>query len=595
MIAYRIIRCQMGIETERRRKFRNIPLNVVSRFATKSTGLGAVFFYAGTSSMCSQNARRASSQSTNLSRFDFTSLHRIPDFLYASIMPQSPRLASSSRPLHLLLLLGAFALFSACVPILGIDPPVKVENDDCKTFLCAEGACGYLDAAFGSPCNTSMMCDGIGTCKQSTGAVCEMDSLCASNICLDNLCKLDTLGACVDALDCASSICFDDQCRLDLGSTCTESAECILEQCVQGTCRLTDGSTCTVSTECASGSCINTICRAGDGATCMNNAECASGACDGSVCKLSADKPCQSNAECGSGLCLGMKCVARSCAGLGPICGPNQDESCCHSIDVPGGTYNRSNNSLAPATVSTFYLDRFEVSVARFRRFVEAYPDSKPAEGAGQHPIVVGSAWNPVWNMELPATIDDLKTALLSCGVYSTWNANPGPNDTLPVNCVDWYLAFAFCAWDGGRLPTEAEWNYVAAGGSEQREYPWHQPPAPAFIDATFAVYNCEGMGDINKCGIEDILPVGSRSTKGDGRWQHADLAGSVSEWTLDWFQFDYSTMCINCAVVTPAQYRVRRGGSWTNSASLVTTYARRSEDPIERLDVVGLRCARDL
>jgi formylglycine-generating enzyme required for sulfatase activity len=48
-----------------------------------------------------------------------------------------------------------------------------------------------------------------------------------------------------------------------------------------------------------------------------------------------------------------------------------------------------------------------------------------------------------------------------------------GANEALPINCVHWYDAFQFCAWDGGWLPTEAEWEMAAAGGAENRRYPW--------------------------------------------------------------------------------------------------------------------------
>ena len=73
----------------------------------------------------------------------------------------------------------------------------------------------------------------------------------------------------------------------------------------------------------------------------------------------------------------------------------------------------------------------------------------------------------------------------------STWTISPGANERKPLNWVSFYIAFAFCVWDDGRLPSEAEWNYAAAGGDEQEgRYPWG-----AGLDQTCAVYQCAPDG----------------------------------------------------------------------------------------------------
>ncbi len=56
----------------------------------------------------------------------------------------------------------------------------------------------------------------------------------------------------------------------------------------------------------------------------------------------------------------------------------------------------------------------------------------------------------------------------------------PGTNETYAINCMTWYEAFAFWVWAGGRLPIEAEWEYAAAGGDENRLYPWGQQTWPS-------------------------------------------------------------------------------------------------------------------
>src|SRR5262249_30558262 len=147
------------------------------------------------------------------------------------------------------------------------------------------------------------------------------------------------------------------------------------------------------------------------------------------------------------------------------------------------------------ATLRDFRLDRYEVTVGRFRRFIAAqgaFSNSPPTAGAGAQPWIANSGWDPSWAANLmpggPALI-----SVLTCDLaYQTWTDLPGPNESKPINCVTWYEAMAFCAWDGGFLPTEAEWNYAAAGGSEQRAYPWSIPAGSVAIDPSDASYDVD-------------------------------------------------------------------------------------------------------
>jgi formylglycine-generating enzyme len=292
-----------------------------------------------------------------------------------------------------------------------------------------------------------------------------------------------------------------------------------------------------------------------------------------------------------------------SCSALEATCRrPDGDgnESCCASNPVTGGSFNRNNEPALPATVSDFLLDRYEVTVGRFRAFVAAYPGSRPADGAGEHPKIAGSGWNAArWDGLLPATREDLSKHVRRCGSKSTWTAAPASNETLPMNCLSWYEAFAFCVWDGGRLPTEAEWNYAAAGGSEQREFPWGAAP----VDQDHAVYDCTGDGSApDGCAAGDILSVGSKSPVGDGRWGQADLSGSLWEWTLDYYPIavDLPAECHDCANLSGDSLRVMRGGAWNGEAGEVTSSYRYFNEPDLRRgaidffgDFLGVRCAR--
>ncbi len=274
----------------------------------------------------------------------------------------------------------------------------------------------------------------------------------------------------------------------------------------------------------------------------------------------------------------------RSCSGLPSNCGADADQDCCSSALVSGGSFNRSHDAIRPATLSTFRLDTYEVTVGRFRKFVEAYPASKPVAGCGKNPKNSSDpGWESAWDSSLPATSEALRAAL-ACSEEASWSESAGNSETLPIGCLSWFEAYAFCIWDGGRLPTEAEWNYAAAGGSEERPYPWSTSSSDETIDGTYATY-CSAAPCNSKV-------VGSRSPKGDGKWGQADLAGGVREWVQDYY-LTYSSQCLDCAALTEGSMRARRGGSYDESPPFLLTEYRDAAVPTHRIPNVGVRCAR--
>lgn len=301
-----------------------------------------------------------------------------------------------------------------------------------------------------------------------------------------------------------------------------------------------------------------------------------------------------------------------SCAGLAATCGGG---SCCQAALVPGGTFHRGCDNAAdtdykdtthPATVSPFVLDRYEVTVGRFRKFVAAGAGTQanpPASGTGAHPALPGSGWDSAWNARLPATTTALEAevvgGLMGCdSPHETWTDSPGANEDKPINCVTWYLAMAFCIWDGGYLPTETEWNFAASGGSEHRAYPWSVPSSSTLIDCSHANYQ-RSASPVMYCtdgSVGGTNRVGSESPAGDGKWGHADLAGNVLEWTLDWYHADYAVPCVDCAALTPGvDGQVLRGGGFFNEfvSYLRSDYRMNNHGPGTHSSSYGMRCAR--
>ena len=296
-----------------------------------------------------------------------------------------------------------------------------------------------------------------------------------------------------------------------------------------------------------------------------------------------------------------------SCASLAATCGIAGNDDCCRSLAVPGGSFYRSydpgsdgllGNMSYPAQVSDFRLDKYEVTVERFRAFVKAglgTQSSPPSIGAGARARIQGSGWTTAWTAQLPPTTTALVAAVNCDSMLQTWTDVPEQNEHRPMNCISWYEAMAFCIWDQGFLPTETEWNYAAAGGSLQRAYPWSSPASSLLLDPSHASYNdggnCVGDG-LPSCTLDDLLPVGSRPD-GDGLWKQSDLAGNVYEWTLDWFALPYKNPCNDCANLTPAGGRSIRGGGFVDIARDQRTGFRDNLPPSERSTNLGVRCAR--
>jgi formylglycine-generating enzyme required for sulfatase activity len=482
------------------------------------------------------------------------------------------------------------------------------------TYVCASGACSGVCTPGDKKCNVLIpqSCNSSG--QWEDGPACPY--VCTAGTCT---------GSCAEGTK---------QCNGLVPQTCVSGAwqdgAACQYVCSAGTCT----GTCVPGSKECQGSTPRTCDANGawQSASACQNQACVGGACQGMCapgskqCNGNKVQTCQSSGEwdvgtacsggtpvCSAGQCVAASTSGPSCTGLAASCGASGADNCCASSVVSGGLFNRGNNASYPATVSDFRMDRYEITVGRFRKFVAAWVGGwRPAAGAGKHThLNSGSGlaatgggyeagWDTAWSSNLAATASGWDASLMQNATYQTWTSSPDTKENRPINYETWFEAYAFCIWDGGFLPSEAEWNYAAAGGGGadgQRQYPWSDPPTSTTIDCSYANYY-NGSTYCAPPPNGSTNNVGSESTKGDGKWGQSDLAGNVWEWNLDWWASAYLNPCTNCANLTAASDRVIRGGSSVNFASNLLSSYYDGSAPASRTyqyggDGLGARCAR--
>lgn len=239
------------------------------------------------------------------------------------------------------------------------------------------------------------------------------------------------------------------------------------------------------------------------------------------------------------------------------------------------------------AVVDPLRIDRFEVSVARWRKAVaEGFrsPDETPIANEGPLEITNPDPYAPT---------------------LCSWSAAPREREPFALTCVTWAAARAFCRFNGGDVPSEAEWEYAAAvaGRPLRSTFAWggDDDKSPGCDRAVFGRSALETSAG-RSCVKEGLGPQPVDARAGDGgdrtpTFGVVGLSGGVTEWNRDAFAPMTATCWAASGLrspgcdVTPSTYHAIRGGSWGDSVAALVVVSRRSEDAWSA--AIGFRCVR--
>ena len=244
-----------------------------------------------------------------------------------------------------------------------------------------------------------------------------------------------------------------------------------------------------------------------------------------------------------------------------------------------------------------FYISKFPVTNAQFAEFVARTGYVTEAQRWG---------WSFVFRNHVPEA--QRKPALPATPWWirvdaADWAHPEGPHSAAqerphhPVVQVSWNDAQAYSAWAGLRLPTEAEWEFAARGGLEQKTYPWGDELLPGGRHMCNIWQGTFPDIDLAEDGFSAPAPVDSFAPNGYGL--HT-VAGNVWEWCADHFDAQWHRTATHVNPVGPptGQTRVMKGGSYLCHASVCFRYrnaARTANTPDSATGNIGFRVVRDV
>ncbi|TKB85092.1 MAG: formylglycine-generating enzyme family protein [Nitrospira sp.] len=273
----------------------------------------------------------------------------------------------------------------------------------------------------------------------------------------------------------------------------------------------------------------------------------------------------------------------------------------------------RRSNSLRPRwmiVLTILLLLQFDIDAMaqldRLRRsqtLAQPFPVETPMVLISEGPFEMGAAGTQALEDERPRhrvmldafmmDVHEVATAQYGTFLTATGRAVPWLWETVspvlhsdrPVIGVDWPDADAYCRWKGKRLPTEAEWE-KAARGVDGRLYPWGNQ-VPTKDVANFAI-------GARFSYSQALMPVQSYES-GKSPFSVYQMAGNVGEWVSDWYGANYYERSpeTNPSGPESGQFKVLRGGSWSDLPKYLLTYGRFKLLPETRNSYTGFRCAK--